>query len=164
VLSVSPDLMSVERLFEFRNLLEVDAARLAALRASPEQITVIEELLVSYRPVPDSEPDWQSFAAVDDALHAEIAKAAGNPYLTVMVESVRELMQDIVVLIADHPGSIEEAMRHHCRIVAAIAKRDPALAASEMAAHVGYTAGVVQLQASSSNGDTSMPDRIATPH
>ena len=48
-----------------------------------------------------------------------------------MVESVRELMQDIVVLIADHPGSIDEAMRHHRRIVAAIAEHDPARAAAK---------------------------------
>ncbi len=41
VLSVSPDLMSVDRLFEFRKLLEVDAARLAALRATPEQIAAL---------------------------------------------------------------------------------------------------------------------------
>lgn len=164
ILSVSPDLMSVERLFEFRQLLEVDAARLAALRATPEQIAMIEETLGSYQRCANGDPDWQSFSTVDNVIHAQIAQAAGNPYLTVMVESVRELMQDIVVLIADHPGSIDEAMRHHRRIVAAIAERDPELAATEMAAHVGYTAGVVQLQASSNDGDTPAPDRIATSH
>lgn len=147
VLSVSPDLMSVDRLFEFRKMLEVDAARLAATRATPEQIAAIERSIEGYRPASDGGPNWESFAPVDNAIHAQIAEAAGNPYLAVMVESVRELMQDIVPLIADHPGSIDEAMRHHRRILDAIAARDPALAGSEMDAHVGYTARVVQLQA-----------------
>lgn len=147
VLSVSPDLMSVDRLFEFRKLLEVDAARLAAMRASSEQIAALAAVLESYEPAPDGGPNWERFAAVDNAIHAQIAEAAGNPYLTVMVESVRELMQDIVVLIADHPGSIDDAMRHHRSIVNAIAQRDAERAAAEMDAHVGYTAGVVQLQA-----------------
>ena len=92
-------------------------------------------------------------------IHEQIAEAAGNPYLTVLVESVRDLMQDIVVLIADHPGSVEEAMRHHRRIIEAIAQHDPALAAAEMDAHVVYTAGVVQLQAGEQNGKPANPAR-----
>lgn len=156
VLSVSPDLMSVDLLFEFRRLLEVDAARLAAVRATPEQVDALERALNAYQPAPDGSPDWERFAPVDNAIHAQIAEAAGNPYLAVMVESVRELMQDIVPLIAGHPGSIEEAMRHHRRILDAIAAHDSSLAAEEMDAHVRYTAGVVQLQAEKLEGD--MPE------
>ncbi|TXG83583.1 MAG: FadR family transcriptional regulator [Thermomicrobiales bacterium] len=148
VLSVSPDLGSVDRLFEFRCMLEVDAARLAAVRASDAQIAAFRQTVGGYRPGPEGEPNWESFASVDNTLHEAIAKAAGNPYLSVMVESVRQLMQDIVVLIADHAGSIDEAMRHHRRIVEAIAQRDSELAAREMDAHVRYSAGVVQIQVS----------------
>jgi GntR family transcriptional regulator, transcriptional repressor for pyruvate dehydrogenase complex len=147
VLSVSPDLMSIDLLFEFRKLLEADSARLAATRATPEQIAQLEATIGEYRPAVNGGPDWTSFAPVDNAIHAQIAEAAGNPFLTVMVESVRELMQDIVPLIVDHPGSIAEAMRHHRHILDAIAARDPDLAAAEMDAHVGYTAGVVKQQA-----------------
>ena len=158
VLSVSPDLMSVDLLFEFRKMLEVDAARLAAQRATSDQIAALELTLTGYEPAPDGGPNWESFAPVDNAIHAQIAAAAGNPFLTVMVESVRELMQDIVPLIADHPGSIDEAMRHHRRIVQAIRARDSDLAAREMDAHVGYTAGVVQLQAAKRDETASSAD------
>jgi GntR family transcriptional repressor for pyruvate dehydrogenase complex len=147
VLSVSPDLMSVDHLFEFRKLLEIDAARLAALRATDEQIAGLRATLDGYQPGEGPEPDWDHFSVVDDAIHEQIAEAAGNPYLTVTIQSVRALMQDIVVLIADHPGSIDEAMRHHRRIIDAIAAHDSRLAAEEMDAHVGYTASVVQRQA-----------------
>lgn len=154
-LSVSPDLMSVDRLFEFRKLLEIDATRLAAHRATPEQIAALREVVETYEPAADGGPDWDSFSAVDNAIHQQIAETAGNPYLTVMVQSVRDLMQDIVVLIADHPGSIDEAMRHHRAIIEAIAAHDPERAALEMDTHVGYTAGVVQHQASAQAGDAS---------
>jgi GntR family transcriptional repressor for pyruvate dehydrogenase complex len=146
VLSVSPDSDAVERLFEFRRLLEVDAARLAAERATPEQIAQLDEALGRYAPRPDGQPNWESFSEVDETIHSIIAAAAGNPYLEVMVASVRGMMQDVVVLVADHPGSIDEAMRHHRSICAAIAARDNVRAAQEMDQHVAYTASVVQHQ------------------
>lgn len=146
VLSVSPDSDAVERLFEFRRLLEVDAVRLAAERATPEQIAQLEAALDRYEPDADGQPNWDRFSSVDNAIHTIIAAAAGNPYLEVMVASVRGMMQDVVVLVADHPGSIDEAMRHHRRICAALAAHDGERAAQEMTQHVAYTASVVQHQ------------------
>jgi len=148
VLSVTPDEDSVDQLFEFRRLLEVDAARLAATRATAEQIAALDETLAHYQPDADGRPNWDSFAVVDDTIHTVISTAAGNPYLQVMIASVRQLMQDVVVLVAGNPGSIDEAMRHHRRIRDAIAAGDPERAGREMEQHVTYTANVVQNQAS----------------
>ncbi len=152
VLSVLPEGDSVERLFEFRRLLEVDAARLAAERATPQQIERLGDIVARYKPGPDGQPNWESFSDVDETIHAIIAVASGNPYLEVMVASVRGMMQDVVVLVADHPGSIDEAMRHHRVIVAAISARDSDQAAQEMARHVAYTAAVVQMQIEPTSG------------
>lgn len=146
VLSVSPDEAAVDQLFEFRRLLEVDAVRLAAERATADLIEQLEATIGRYTPDPDGQPNWENFAEVDDAIHRLISIASGNPYLELMVASVRGISQDVVVLIADHPGSIEEAMRHHRRIIDAIAGHDPELAAFEMDQHVRYTASVVQTQ------------------
>ena len=160
VLSVSPDLMSVERLFEFRKLLEVDAARLAALACNAgADRRDARQPSPAIDPLPDGGPNWESFAAVDNAIHAQIAEAAGNPYLTVMVESVRELMQDIVVLIADHPGSIDEAMRHHRRIVSAIAEHDPVRAAAKWTRTSATPPASCSYQADMSKQATSTTDR-----
>ncbi len=146
VLSVAPEGDAVDQLFEFRRLLETDAARLAAERATPEQIDELADLIARYQIEPESPPNWDRFAEVDEAVHRLISVAARNPYLEVMVASVRGMMQDVVGLIADHPGSIEEAMRHHGCIVEAIARRDGDRAAEEMERHVAYTASVVQQQ------------------
>ena len=146
VLSVLPEGDAVERLFEFRRLLEVDSARLAAERVTAEQIEQLSAAIERYQPDPDGQPNWDSFAEVDEAIHAIVSAASGNPYLEVLVASVRGMMQDVVVLLAGHPGSIDEAMRHHRRIRDAIAAHDAELAAREMATHVSYTASVVQTQ------------------
>lgn len=146
VLSVSPDLDSVENLFEFRRLLEVDAARLAATRALPEQIAALDEIIAQYRPSDDGQPNWENFAAVDDSIHATIALASRNPYLQVMVASVRAMGSAVASLIVGDPGSIDEAMRHHRAIIDAIIARDPDRAGDAMAHHVAYTASVVHAQ------------------
>jgi GntR family transcriptional repressor for pyruvate dehydrogenase complex len=152
VLSVSPDSDAVERLFEFRRLLEVDAARLAAQRATDRQIEQLGDIIAAYDPSLEEPPNWEHFSEVDNTIHSIIASASGNPYLDVMVASVRAMMQDIIVLVADHPGSIDEAMRHHRAILAALIAHDPDLAAREMERHVAYTASVVQLQIEPASG------------
>jgi GntR family transcriptional repressor for pyruvate dehydrogenase complex len=152
VLSVLPEGDSVEQLFEFRRLLEADAARLAAERATAEQIAKLESIIDRYAPNLDGQPNWERFSEVDDAIHSIIAAASGNPYLDVMVASVRAMMQDVIVLVADHPGSIGEAMRHHRAILAALAAHDPELAADEMERHVAYTAAVVHMQIDPTSG------------
>lgn len=152
VLSVSPDSDAVERLFEFRRLLEVDAARLAAQRATDRQIEQLGDIIAAYDPSLEAPPNWERFSEVDDTIHSIIASASGNPYLDLMVASVRAMMRDVIVLVADHPGSIDEAMRHHRAILAALVAHDPDLAAREMERHVAYTASVVQLQIEPASG------------
>src|SRR5689334_712502 len=65
VLSVLPEGDAVEQLFEFRRLLEADAARLAARRATDEQIERLHDIVARYKPGPDGQPNWESFAVVD---------------------------------------------------------------------------------------------------
>ncbi len=151
VLSVAPEGDAVGQLFEFRGLLEAGAAWLAARRATPQQIEALRQRVSHYEADPGGQPNWDRFADVDEAIHGLICAAANNPYLEMMVASVRGMMQDVVVLIAHHPGSIEEAMRHHRQIVEAIAAGDADRAHDAMAQHVAYTASVVQTQIEVSN-------------
>jgi GntR family transcriptional repressor for pyruvate dehydrogenase complex len=143
VLSVSPDAESVEKLFEFRQVLETEAARLAAIRATPEQIQAIEETLARMNQRENLDA-WHLFAEVDTPFHILISEACGNPYLQVAIASVRDMQQDIVRIFSERAGSVEEAMKHHHQIVEAIRHRAPDDAAASMANHIQYTASVVQ--------------------
>jgi GntR family transcriptional regulator, transcriptional repressor for pyruvate dehydrogenase complex len=143
VLSVSPDAESVERLFEFRQVLETEAAHLAAIRATPDQISAIEVTLARMNHSEELDP-WKLFAEVDPPFHILISEACGNPYLQVAIACVRDMQQDVVRIFSERAGSVEDAMKHHHLILEAIRQHDPAAAAASMAEHIRYTASVVQ--------------------
>ncbi len=145
VLSVSPDVESVDRLFEFRQVLEKEAARLAATRATPEHVATMEETLARMSQGDDVD-DWLLFGEVDSRFHHHISEACGNPYLQVAIASVRDMQRDIVRVFAERAGLMEEAMNHHHRILGAIRERAPETAATTMADHISYTSSVVQQQ------------------
>ncbi len=137
-LSVSPDTESVEQLFEFRRTLEVESAALAAVRRSDAQLASImaaaeaTELAVELG-------ELDGFGPADNLFHGAVARASGNPYFEIAVATARQMQNEVVPLIADRVGSIRSAILHHRAIANAIATRDAAGAAQEMAMHIDYT-------------------------
>jgi DNA-binding FadR family transcriptional regulator len=142
-LSVSPDAESVERLFEFRQGLEMESARLAAGRRADADLEKMQEAIALVEHSADP-VDWLLFGKADTQFHHAIAQASGNPYLQVAIATAREMQQDVVNLITDHPGSIRSAIGHHQLIMDAIVKGDAGEASAAMAAHIEYTASIVQ--------------------
>lgn len=145
VLSVSPDSSSVERLFEFRQILETQAARLAAERRTPEQAESLLEIAQMVQ-VPADPDNWAVFGKADGCLHQAVAEASGNPYLDVAVATAREMLQDVAMLFAETKGSIDVAIGHHHVIADAIARGDAEVAANAMREHIAYTADIIQSQ------------------
>ena len=141
-LSVSPDTESVERLFEFRRTLEVEAAALAAVRRSDAQLAEIMAASdATGRAIETDQLD--SFGIYDNAFHAAVARASGNSYFEVAVATARQLQTDVVPLISDRVGSYRSAIVHHRAIAGAIGARDPEGAAMAMTEHIVYTARAV---------------------
>jgi GntR family transcriptional regulator, transcriptional repressor for pyruvate dehydrogenase complex len=141
-LSVSPDAESIERLFEFRRTLEVETARLAALRRSDDELAAIAAAAEATARALDS-GDWGEFGVADNAFHAAVARASGNPYLEVAVATAREMQQGVDSLISDRAGSVTSTVVHHHAIVGAISTRQPDAAGRAMADHIVYTANAV---------------------
>lgn len=143
-LSVTPDDRSVENLFTFREGLEVHAASLAATRRSVEQLAAIRRAATDTQAVARDGGDFRVFAEADRAFHAAIRGAAGNPYLDVVLDAVRQMQIAVARLIARRPGSLSVAAEQHRRVAEAIAAGAADAAAAAMRAHVRYTAGVVR--------------------
>jgi len=141
-LSVSPDIESVEQLFEFRRTLETDAVRLAALRRTNAELAAIETAATATALASET-GNWSEFGAADNAFHAAIARASHNPFFGVAVATARQMQNDVVPLISDRAGSIRSAVTHHAEIAAAIAARDSERAARAMTEHLIYTANAV---------------------
>jgi GntR family transcriptional repressor for pyruvate dehydrogenase complex len=143
VLSVAPDSESVDRLIEFRLILERNSASRAAERRSDADLDRMAAALAIYDfTVPTV--DWKKFSASDDAFHAAIATASGNPYLSLAVSAARDMLRDVIENMSLRPGDAEVAARQHQRILEAIRVGDRERSANAMEEHIRYTADAFQ--------------------
>ncbi|GIJ40639.1 FadR/GntR family transcriptional regulator [Micromonospora andamanensis] len=117
---------------EVRRAFEVEAARLAARRRTPEDLAALDAALAT------REAAWRGgrvaeFVAADAALHTAVVAAAHNAMLAELYASVGTAMRST---LTQAMGDALTPERHvdHARLVAAIRAGDPELAAREAGA------------------------------
>jgi DNA-binding GntR family transcriptional regulator len=122
----------VEDLFDVRLSLEVLACRLAAQRATPEDIERLEALL-------DRATDALSRGSINEAhrenseFHDEVTRIADNGFLRTALEPLQGRMHWLFRHVTDLPELVQE----HRDLLAAIASGDPERAAEQSAHHIG---------------------------
>jgi DNA-binding FadR family transcriptional regulator len=113
---------------EVRRALEVEAARLAALRRTPEDLVSLDRALAG-RDAAWREGRPADFVEADAVLHTAIVAAAHNSMLAQLYASFGTALR---ASITDQMGGVEaERYVDHSRLVAAIRSRDPGGAAYE---------------------------------
>ncbi|MFJ6196667.1 FadR/GntR family transcriptional regulator [Micromonospora sp. NPDC092111] len=124
---------------EVRRAFEVEAARLAALRRTPEDLAALDGVLA------EREAAWRSgrvgeFVEADAALHTAVVAAAHNGMLAELYASVGTALRSTV---AHAMGDALEPERYvdHGRLVAAIRAGDPVRAAIEAGAFLEHPSG-----------------------
>lgn len=126
---------SLDDVLEARVALEPELARLAAERATPDDIEALREALIQRSQVSDE--DW---VEVDVAFHEAVAKSAHNPILfevyTALLPRLRESMREAQT----REGFCRAEPRGHDDVLAAIIARDPVAAASSATANLTATA------------------------
>lgn len=150
-LSVAASAHSVEHLFAYREPLEAHAAWLAAGRRSEGQAAAISRASEATAAC-HAANDYPAFGRADWAFHGAIAEVAGNPYLVVTLEAVRDMQRDVIPLVLREKGVMSVAAAQHRRIAAAIAAGDADAAAAAMRLHVRYSA-----DAQHREGDAARP-------
>ncbi|MGW4978837.1 FadR/GntR family transcriptional regulator [Streptomyces mirabilis] len=117
---------AVTDVYEVRILVEVQAARLAAARRTPQDVTALDAALAGRRAA--STGDDAAFVDADIALHAAVVAAARNPVLTDLfgefVPALREgliEMLDLVGMREHDPDTGDDA---HAALVRAVADGD----------------------------------------
>lgn len=113
---------------EVRRSLEVEAARLAAQRRTPEQVHELRELR-DRRAAAYAGGDLDAMVEADLVLHHTIAVAAGNPVLLTMYENLIDAVTANIRFNFEHPANEDDA--HHA-LVEAIARGDTADAMREI--------------------------------
>lgn len=117
---------------EVRRALEVEAARLAALRRTPGDLAALSDALAA------REAAWRGgrvneFVVADAALHTTVVAAAHNGMLAELHASIGTAMRSTVAA-AMGEALVPERYVDHSRLVAAIRAGDPERAAIEAGA------------------------------
>jgi GntR family transcriptional repressor for pyruvate dehydrogenase complex len=142
-----------DQMYETRRTLEIEAAALAAERATPEQLASMAEEVASLFATMG---DPQRFLVHDIAFHRIVAAASGNPIIAALVEMVSELYYERRRETAAHASDrdLRDAAQAHRRIYSAIRARGAAAARAAMQDHL-TTAREYQAQ---EPHDVAVPD------
>ena len=134
-----PDL---EQVSEMRLTLEGLSARLAAERATPDDLIVLEALRQEQAGTPTG--DSRRLIAVDHKFHQAVARAAHNKYLADSLERLFGLSQRLWYLALPRLETLPTAVEKHLELVEAIANRDGDRAEEIMRKHVADFYGQVR--------------------
>jgi DNA-binding GntR family transcriptional regulator len=121
------------RLTEVRIMLEPEAARLAATRATTRERESLNPLLAQLDRNPSSQ---QELMQLDERSHRAVYQLAHNPFLEATLEQYYTHALRIWHLCLEQTTRLEDAVHEHREILAAIRKQNPERAAETMQAHV----------------------------
>lgn len=110
--------------YEARRGLEVDAARLAALRRDADDLVAIAAAS-TLRHEARAQGSVSEWAAADLALHRAVFVATHNPVLTRLFEALAGAMVDAFEQQSVDPGSAIDCADEHDALVAAVVAQDP---------------------------------------
>ena len=128
-------------LYEFRKILEVNAARLAAQNATASQMQEFKEILVRSEKLAGTPANHVKTVELDLNIHGLIARASGNESLHLAINSLMDkVMCFIWVAWVDsrtaNPDSIAAAHLEHKALIERILDRDADGAAKHLGAHI----------------------------
>jgi GntR family transcriptional repressor for pyruvate dehydrogenase complex len=141
------DIRTVFELIEVRKAVESWSASLAAKRATPDDIANLEKSLESMR----VKIERGISVVEDDAnFHLAISEATHNKIQTHLMFSIYDILKESLGKYYENI-KMQNVYEQHCRVVAAIKKRDSALASRRMHEHLDYVETSVK--------ELSAPDR-----
>jgi GntR family transcriptional regulator, transcriptional repressor for pyruvate dehydrogenase complex len=135
MMATQSDRFTVDHIHQVRCILEIATVRLAARQATDEDLA---ELRVLVGKMQTTDPRGEDFATLDTDFHALLAQNTHNPFLTVLVNASREVMQNIRRRVHDYEGLGQLVTADHARIVDCIAVHDEEGAAQAMSNHLDH--------------------------
>jgi GntR family transcriptional repressor for pyruvate dehydrogenase complex len=131
----------LENLYQVRRMIEVEAAGLAAQRATEKDLEAVEAAIEGMAAHQD---DPQEYARWDLAFHKAIVTATGNDLFSVLITPISDLLQEMVRVSLGAPGAIADGLAYHRQILECIKDRDQDRARQAMRAHLDHARGLVE--------------------
>ena len=130
------NLEHVEMIYESRMSVETDTARLAALRATPQEAQRIRDT-AERSVVAAADGDFVGFCTADQAFHGAVAAAAHNIFLASVVDNLFALVNRLRAAGIEEAGeAIQRGATEHAAIAAAILRGDADGAGEGMRTHI----------------------------
>jgi DNA-binding GntR family transcriptional regulator len=123
------------KIVEVRMCLEGLCARLAAERASPAQLDLMEEIIQRLDVV--SEGDGEALIAIDKAFHELLYEMAHNEFMAQALRRLYALSVRMWRLLLHRLGDWRGDMEKHCYITQALQVRDAECAEALLQQHIG---------------------------
>lgn len=134
----SDDVESIKHLFEMRKILEPEAAYLAALRRTPEQLERMRQVLRLLEN--ESVDQGKSGMKADIEFHRAIILATQNPIMIQMLESLSSLYERALKITLQPNTELERkrqaVYKEHQNILLAIEAEEPELAKIQCTIHL----------------------------
>jgi DNA-binding GntR family transcriptional regulator len=124
----------LQKIFEARMVLEGFCARLAAERATAEQLDQIEEVIHQLDHVPEA--DGKALMLIDERFHELLYQAADNEFIADTSRRLHALSFRLWHVVLDRLGDVRGAMEQHIGIADALRGRDPVQAEKLVQKHV----------------------------
>lgn len=152
----------VRMLFELRRTLEVEACRLAAIRARPAQVHAVREAAQRSDEAAKRD-DFDLFRKADEDFHRAAAAASNNMFFESAIGVITQLKRQVLTigLRGGQSGSLLVAAKQHVDIADLVADGDAAGAAAAMAEHIDVALSQFQheIQRRMLDGDAELYNR-----
>lgn len=140
------DDLSHHELIETRCIFEPELARLAASRASPEDLKIMKQAIVSL----ENSTTLQQRLRADIDFHQAVLRAAGNRISEILFRVIHKTIVNSMVRLSAR-SHLDRPISFHKEVYAAIANHDGDMAARKMLAHIKDAHRVIQSTAAKVN-------------
>jgi DNA-binding GntR family transcriptional regulator len=131
----------VSDLYEYRKILEVSAARLAAQNLRPEHVVEFDRILQDMENIDSNPSNRARSVELDLEIHNLIAKASGNAELRGAIQNLMDKVMCFIWVDWVDPASADSvavaaANREHEELIISIKEQDADKAAEKLGAHI----------------------------
>lgn len=110
----------IRDMLEFRRVFGREVARFAAVRATPESITRLEQLADKV----DRASSMLDVFDLDFEFYVAMTQAAGNQVMGLLINTVRDSVRSYMPVLSNLAPSAELVKKHHRELIAAIRAKD----------------------------------------
>ena len=127
--------VNLDHLSQVRQILEVEIAEVAAREATDQDLERLNAVLHDLSLAKDDPDD---FTRLDAEFHAVLAEASHNPFLAVLLGSIRELLRNVRQMMQHYPKLADVVIPDHLVIYECIKSRNPDGARQAMQRHLEH--------------------------